>query len=189
MKHCGTVPIETPRLILRRFVIDDAPAAFRNWESDPRVTEFLRWQTYTDPEAARQILQDWIGRYADPAFYQWAIVPKPLGEPIGTISVVGMNERTDTVHIGYCIGSRWWGQGYTTEAFSAIIPVLIEQVGAQRIESQHDPDNPASGAVMRKCGLTYEGTLRRADWSNRGIVDACMYALLAEDYYRTNPMS
>lgn len=49
------------------------------------------------------------------------------------------------------------------------------------IESQHDPNNPNSGKVMKKCGLTYEGTLRKADWSNKGIVDACMYGLLKEE--------
>lgn len=182
MKHCGTVQIDTERLILRRFTMDDDEAVFRNWASDPRVTEFLRWRAYTELEGVKTTLRKWIDGYARPDFYQWAIVPRTLGEPMGTISVVGMNERTDTVHIGYCIGHPWWGQGYTTEAFSAIIPFLFETVKAQRIESQHDPHNPASGAVMRKCGLTYEGTLRRADWNNRGIVDACVYAMLAEEY-------
>ena len=185
MHHQGTVPIETPRLYLRRFTLDDTEAAFRNWASDAEVTKFLRWQAYTEIGGVRDTLQKWISRYVDPAFYQWAIVPKTLGEPVGTISVVGMDECTAKLHIGYCIGRPWWGQGYTTEAFSAIIPFLFKAVGASRIESQHDPDNPASGAVMRKCGLSYEGTLRRADWSNRGIVDACIYALLAEDYFLT----
>lgn len=187
MEHKGTVRIETLRLLLRRFTIDDAEVAFRNWAGDSRVTEFLRWQAYTEIEGVRAILQKWIDGYARPDFYQWAIVPRTLGEPIGTISAVGMNEHTDTVHIGYCIGYPWWGRGYTAEAFSAIIPFLFNEVKAKRIESQHDPNNPASGAVMRKCGLTYEGTLRRADWSNRGIVDACIYALLAEDHLRITP--
>lgn len=187
MEHKGTVQIETARLTLRRFTMADAEAAFRNWESDARVTEFLRWQAYTDLAGVRQIMQKWIDRYADPAFYQWAIVPRALGEPIGTISVVGQDERTAKLHIGYCIGSRWWRQGYTSEAFAAIIPFLFDEVGAQRIEAQHDPNNPGSGAVMRKCGLVYEGTLRRADWNNRGIVDAAIYALLADDYHRTHP--
>ena len=53
---------------------------------------------------------------------------------------------------------------------------------AKRIESQHDPENPNSGKMMEKCGLSFEGVLRKADWSNRGIVDAAMYSLLAEDY-------
>ena len=187
MEHKGTVQIETERLILRRFTLDDAEAAFRNWMNDEKVTEFLRWPVHKALAVTQQVLQGWIDRYADPAFYQWAIVPQALGEPIGTISVVGRDERTAKLHIGYCIGFRWWRQGYTSEAFAAIIPFLFDEVGAQRIEAQHDPNNPASGAVMRKCGLVYEGTLRCADWSNRGIVDACMYALLADDYHRSNP--
>ena len=55
-------------------------------------------------------------------------------------------------------------------------------MGANRIESQHDPNNPHSGNVMKKCGLVYEGTLRQADFSNKGIVDACMYSLLKEEW-------
>lgn len=182
MNHQGTKTIETARLLLRRFTMDDCEAAFRNWESDEKTTEFLRWQTMKTVEETAQVLQEWVDGYTDPAFYQWAIVPKALNEPIGTMSVVGMNERTDTLHIGYCIGSKWWRQGYTSEALAAIIPYLFNEVGANRIESQHDPNNPNSGKVMQKCGLKYEGTLRQADWSNKGIVDACMYALLRSDY-------
>lgn len=183
MNHKGTVTIETERLILRKFTPDDIPAAFRNWTGDAKVTEFLRWPTHSDINVTECVLNDWIAGYENSDFYQWAIVPKDINEPIGTISVVGMNEKTDTVHIGYCIGSKWWHQGYTSEAFAAIIPFFFEQVGANRIESQHDPANPNSGKVMEKCGLIHEGTLRQADWSNKGIVDACMYSMLASDYY------
>lgn len=182
MEHKGTVRIETERLILRKITMEDVEAAYRNWESDDKTTEFLRWPTARSIDQVIYVTQQWVDSYADPAFYQWVIVPKDMNEPIGTISVVDMDERTDKVHIGYCIGSRWWCMGYTSEAFAAIIPFLFDQVKVQRIEAQHDPDNPGSGAVMRKCGLKYEGTLRKADWSNRGIVDACMYSLLADEY-------
>ena len=182
MEHKGTVFLETERLILRPFEMEDTEAAFRNWMGDEKVTEFLRWPTHRTAEDSRCVLKQWTENYADPAFYQWAIVPKALGEPIGSISVVEQEERTEKLHIGYCIGSRWWRQGYTSEAFAAVIDFLFREVKAKRIESQHDPNNPNSGKVMQKCGLQYEGTLRKADWSNRGIVDACLYALLAEDY-------
>lgn len=43
-----------------------------------------------------------------------------------------------------------------------------------------------SGKVMIKCGLKYEGTLRQADFSNKGIVDAAMYSLLASEHYAYN---
>lgn len=182
MHHCGTITMETNRLALRRFTLADAPMAFRNWMSSPAVTKYLRWQTHTNPEESAEIIGDWIAAYEKQDFYLWAIELKEIGEPIGTISVVEQNERLDLLHIGYCIGEDWWGKGIMTEAFSAVIPLLFEQVGANRIESQHDPENPGSGKVMRKCGLQYEGTMRQADFNNQGIVDAAMYALLARDY-------
>ena len=183
MKHKGTIKIETDRLILRKFMISDVEAVYNNWTSDNRVTEFLRWPIHKDINETKQILDNWISKYETPDFYQWAIVLKEINEPIGTISVVDMDERTEKIHIGYCIGSKWWHLGYTSEAFSSIIPFFFEQVEAKRIESQHDPNNPNSGKVMSKCGLNYEGTLRKADWSNKGIVDACMYGVLKSDYF------
>ncbi len=185
MNHKGTKYIETQRLILRPFVRDDAACAYRNWMSDDEVTRYLRWATHKDISVTEQVLEEWIAGYARPDFYQWAIVLKSLGEPIGTISVVTQDERTAMLHIGYCIGRKWWRQGYTSEAFAAVIPFLFYEVGANRIESQHDPNNPNSGSVMKKCGLIFEGTLRQADVSNQGIVDVDLYSLLREEYKET----
>lgn len=182
MNHAGTRELDTGRLLLRRFRPDDVAAMFRNWTGDPEVTKFLRWPAHASLEITQSVLEEWIASYADPAFYQWAIVLKELGEPVGTISVVDRNEDLDILHIGYCVGSRWWRRGITSVAFAAVIPYLFDVVGVNRIKSRHDPDNPNSGRVMRKCGLTYEGTLRQADYSSRGIVDACMYSLLASEY-------
>ncbi len=182
MEHKGTIRIETERLILRPFALEDAPAAFRNWMHDARVTKYLRWTPHLAISETETTLRRWIEQYAQPDFYQWAIVPKDLGEPVGTISVVDQEERAAKLHIGYCIGVPWWGKGYTAEAFAALIPFFFDEVGAGRIEAQHDPKNPNSGRVMRKAGLRHEATLRKADWNNTGIVDAELYALLAEEY-------
>ena len=184
MEHKGTVLIETNRLILRKFRLEDSEAAFSNWTSDDQVTKFLRWPTHQNLETTEKIIKMWVDSYTDKNYYQWAIVPKNNDDkPIGTISVVDQNENLSILHIGYCIGSKWWNKGITSEAFSAIIPYLFDQVKANRIESQHDPLNPNSGRVMKKCGLTFEGILRQADISNQGIVDAAMYSILATEYY------
>ncbi|WP_346935940.1 GNAT family N-acetyltransferase [Clostridium sp.] len=186
MNHLGTVQIETDRLKLRKFNISDSLALINNWGNDEKVTKFLTWSPIMSLETAQSILLDWIDSYSDDKFYQWAIVLKEVAdEPIGTINVVHMNEELDMVHIGYCIGQKWWNKGITSEAFKGIIPFLIERVGVKRIESRHDPRNPNSGKVMLKCGLQYEGTLRNADINNQGICDASMYGLLEEDYYNS----
>lgn len=74
MIHKGTQTIETKRLILRAFTPDDGRAAFENWMSDPKVTEFLRRKTHADISDSRKIVNEWVSRSADPEFYQWAIV-------------------------------------------------------------------------------------------------------------------
>ena len=95
--HKGTKTIETPRLILRKARLADADAMFRNWASDPTVTRFMTWPTYENKETADMILSQWTAAYANPAFYQWAIELKDLGQPIGSISVVFHNEKTGSV--------------------------------------------------------------------------------------------
>lgn len=182
MNHCGTKTIETDRLVLRAFRLSDALAAYKNWTADDKVTEFLRWPPHADISVTERVIQGWIKQYEKPSFYQWAIVLKETNEPIGSISIVDQNEALNIVHIGYCIGSKWWHRGITSEAFFAIIPFLFNEVGVNRIELQHDPNNPFSGAVMRKCGLQYEGTLRQADFNNKGVADACMYSLLKSEW-------
>lgn len=181
MKHLGTRVLETERLLLRPFAVSDARAMYDNWASDPEVTKFLTWPTHGSPEISETVLRDWAGRYGEADYYQWAIVPKALGAPIGSISVVSHDDRTQKAQIGYCIGRTWWHQGITSEALQTVMDFLFDQVGMRRIEAIHDPRNPHSGDVMRKCGMQFEGTQRQSDWNNQGICDTSWYATLAAD--------
>lgn len=70
MNHQGTKSIETPRLILRRFTLEDVSAMYRNWASHSEVTKFLTWPTHSSKEVSFQVLLDWTGRYEDNTFYQ-----------------------------------------------------------------------------------------------------------------------
>ena len=106
MLHCGTQRLETERLILRKFTKEDAAAMYKNWASDDEVTKYLTWPTHSNIDVSKNVLEDWVNSYSDDKYYQWAIVLKENGdEPIGSISVVQMNEDISMVHIGYCIGS------------------------------------------------------------------------------------
>ena len=173
--------METPRLILRRFQEGDGDYMYKNWASDSEVTKFLTWPTHPSVEVSRKINASWVENYEKPDYYQWAIVPKEMGEPIGSIAVVELNEKAESAEVGYALSRRYWGQGIMTEAFQAVIDFLFGEVGVLRIEAGHDPNNPASGAVQRKCGLKYEGTLRRSIRSNQGITDKAVYAILKAD--------
>ena len=152
--HKGTQLLETERLSLRPFLMEDARSMYDNWASDPEVTRYLTWPAHSSPAVTEAVLRSWTQAYSNPEFYQWAIVPKRLGVPIGGISVVSHDNRAEIAHIGYCIGRLWWHQGYTSEALAAVLNYLFDEVGFQRVESIHDTRNPHSGGVMRKCGMT-----------------------------------
>lgn len=182
MNHCGTQRLESDRLILRQFEISDAEAMYKNWVSDDDVTKFLMWSTHKDVGETKSILKEWLSSYSDERYYQWAIVLKENGnEPVGSIAAVSLDDMASKVHIGYCIGKKWWNKGITSEALKTVMNFFFERVEVNRIESRHDSRNPNSGKVMKKCGMKYEGTLRSSDWNNQGICDACYYALLRSE--------
>lgn len=155
---------------------------FRNWASDPEVTKFLTWPAYQSMETAFPVLSMWIKDYEKANFYQWIIVLKDLGEPIGSISAMDPNDVLEKTEIGYCIGKSWWHQGLMTEALQAVIDFLFRDVGMNRIEAKYDTNNPHSGAVMKKCGMKYEGTSRAAGKNNQGICDIARYAIVRSDW-------
>ena len=182
MRHCGTQRLETDRLILRRFVNEDAAAMYKNWASDEEVTKYLTWPTHSSQEISRSVTESWVKRYTNENYYQWAIVLKDNGnEPIGSITVLNMKEDISMAHIGYCIGRTWWYRGITSEALKAVMDFLFDVVDVNRIEARHDPRNPNSGKVMKKCGMKYEGTLRSSDRNNQGICDANYYGILRNE--------
>ena len=182
LTHKGTISIDTPLILLRRFTADDAQAMFDNWASHSDTTRFLTWPTHRNVGISKMVLEDWIARYEQDDYYQWAIVWKQTMEPIGSIAVVSLDNDIQKAEIGYCIGKPWWHKGITTQALSAVIRFLFDEVGINRIQARHDPRNPFSGAVMRKCGMTYEGTLRESDRNNQGICDIVHYAILRSDF-------
>lgn len=178
MNHIGTIRLETDRLILRQFIINDAEAMFKNWTSDDEVTKYLAWPTHKTVEMSLDYINYCMKGYETLAFYQWGIEIKDTQELIGNISVVKVNEELDSLELGWVIGKDFWGKGYTAEAAKKMVDVLFDQVGANCIYALHDVNNPNSGRVMQKIGMKYEGTLRQSGKNNQGIVDSARYSLI-----------
>ena len=183
MQHIGTKTIETHRLRLRPFRAEDAPAMFRNWASDSAVTEYVTWKTHASEQETAGITAAWEKQSAeDPAFYQWAIELKAIGEPIGSISAIHIDEAVESAELGWCIGRKWWGEGIMPEAGAAVIAFLFDQVGLNRVAARYDARNAKSGRVMQKLGMTFEGVLRQAGRCNAGVCDEAYYSILRSEY-------
>ena len=181
MNKAGTQRIETDRLILRRFRLDDAEDMYANWASDPEVTRFLTWPTHSDVDVSKAVLADWIPKYKDGGFFNWAMEYKDTGKVIGNISVVRLIESIDAAEMGYCMSQAYWGQGLMPEALRAVMDYLFDVVGLNRVAACHDANNPKSGRVMDKAGMKLEGILRAAGKNNLGICDDVWHAMIRSD--------
>ena len=178
MKHLGTKTIETRRLVLRKFTLSDAEPMYRNWASDPEVTRYLLWPAHESEEETKGILKGWIAAYDKPEKYEWCIELKEIGEAIGSIGVVMVNEKVQSMEVGYCLSCDYWHKGIMSEALSAVVEYLTNEVGARRIQARCDTRNPYSAKVMEKCGLKYEGTAIQAEWNNSGAGNVACYGLV-----------
>ena len=140
--------ITTERLRLRPFKDGDANAMYNNWTCDERVAKYCRWYPHNNISETEMFLE-----YCKGAEYCWAITLKDKDEPIGCVDVVRMSED-NVPELGYVLGYDYWGKGIMTEAVKAVIAEFIK-FGFNKIEACHNIDNPASGKVMEKAGMTY----------------------------------
>jgi ribosomal-protein-alanine N-acetyltransferase len=168
MTHKGTLPLETERLILRSYKKSDAETLYKNRGGDSL-------------ESIRAIFQNWwLNQYDDPTSYQWLIVLKSLGEPIGTIRAEFSDEEKAIPELGYEIGEEWWHQGIVTEAAKRVIAFFFEEVGVKSVAAHYSKDNPRSGGVLYNCGMTDVG-IEEADNQLNGMIKT---EITAEDYFK-----
>lgn len=183
MKHCGTVPIQTERLFLRQFTEEDIPWMYRNWASSPAVTRCLVWAAHRSQEETRAVVQGWLRQYRHKDFYEWAIVEKESGLLIGSIGLVRDPERHACCEVGYCLGESWWNCGYATEALRAVLNLAV-RVGYRLVYAKHAIENPASGRVMQKAGMSLRIGEKLTVSTANGLFDCFVYEYRPEKLRR-----
>lgn len=139
--------------------------------------------SHCDIDITKNIIDIWIKNYINLESYQWVIEIKEKRKIIGSISLINIDNILEKCEIGYCIGKEYWNQGIVTEAFKAIIKFAFKEIEFNRIGGQHVVGNQASGRVMEKCGLQYEGHHRDITKNNQDeFVDCKVYSILRDEY-------
>lgn len=187
MAHKGTELLETERLILRRFTAEDIDQIFNNCWCEYDVWKWTNYKPMRNVEdivnVAEMFTDKWLASYDRANRYSWAIQLKSTGEVIGRLFGMNPDDRVNQIELAYEIGEKYWNQGLMTEAVKKVITFFFVEVGFNRIYAYHASENPASGRVMKKCGMVYEGTMRQACKCNNGLFDQVNYAILADDYF------
>ena len=158
-------------LTLRRFTLDDAPAV-QALASAYEVALNTLMIPHPYPEGAAA---EWIANHVDT--HTFAIDD---GQLVGTIGL--MMKGDDIAEIGYWIGVPFWNRGYASEAARQILRYGFEECNLHRIFAGCYARNPASGRVLEKIGMTFEGTLRQHIKKWGEYLDVRYYGILRDEW-------
>lgn len=171
----------TPRLILRPARMSDAEDLYE-YSRDPQVARHVLWDAHTSIHQTRAYLRYLLRQYRNAAPSNFVIALRDSGKVIGTIGFMWVQQDNRSAEVGYSLSRQYWNRGYMSEALRAIVEFGFSKLLLNRIEAQHEIDNPASGRVMLHAGMRREGTLRQRLYNKGRYVDVELYAILRSDF-------
>ena len=172
--------IRTERLYIRRLTMKDAPDMYE-YSRDPEVARHVLWDAHRSVNETRAYVRYMLRKYRLGEPVSWGIEHLESGKVIGTIGFMWYQRENNSAEVGYSLSRAYWNQGLMTEALRAILKFAFAEMRLHRVEAQHEVENPASGHVMLKAGMRYEGTLRGRLFNKGRYVDVALYAMLRED--------
>ena len=185
LKYLGSKTLETERLTLRKIKIEDAKTAFKNWCNSDEVDKYVLWKKHESVEETIRIYEKWLEDYKDDKTFRWGVELKNNHDLIGTIDISKRFITYGTCEIGYCYSDKYWSNGYANEALKAVIKFLFEECDAEIIIGEYMENNPASGKVMEKSGMRYEGVLRSRVVDKNNIRNNLInYSITKDEYFK-----
>ena len=169
--------LETARLRLRPYREDDLPELLPLIGTREVAATTLRIaHPYTEQDA-----RDFLTLAQEPGRIWLAITLRSDGRQIGGIGL-RVDDQHQHAELGYWLGVQHWGQGYATEAAREMLRYGFEDLGLHRIFASHFKHNAASGRILVKLGMHYEGCQREhlRKWDE--FVDSELYGLLRQEW-------
>ena len=170
----------TQRLILRPVRMSDAQDLYE-YSRDPEVARHVLWDAHRSIHQTRNYIRYLQHQYRTAAPGTFAIALRDTGKVVGTIGFMWVQTDNRSAEIGYSLSRAYWNKGLMTEAVRCIVDFGFDRLQLNRIEAQHECDNPASGRVMQHAGMRHEGTLRQRLYNKGRYVDVELYAILKKD--------
>ncbi|MCK5840812.1 MAG: GNAT family N-acetyltransferase [Candidatus Sabulitectum sp.] len=178
MKHPPV--IETERLILRPFRIEEALFVKENAGSDEVYRNTMGMpHPYLEKNAVEWISSHLLKFYRGEGL-ELAVALKS-SELIGVVGL-SVSQTHNRGELGYWLGKAYWNRGYCSEAAAAMVKYAFGEMGLHKITSRHFQHNPASGRVLEKIGFTKEGILREEYLKDDEYLSASVYGLLKADF-------
>ena len=173
MSPSQTTILETPRLLLRRQILDDLDALWGLY-CDPQVTKYIPDAPRTRQEAREELEWHMHGHPRRPELGLWATILKENGRFIGRSGLLPWTiDGQDEVEVAYTIARPYWGRGLGTEVAAAILRYGFDRLGLARRICLIEPENIASQRVAEKIGMKLE---KRVDGIDGDEIPTLIYA-------------
>lgn len=151
-----TLILETERLILREWTMDDADALF----AVVGDAEVMKWVEDGKPWASIEVAREWlrgvVENYRKRGYSRWAVVEKEGGRVVGSCGFAPL-PWSGEIDFGYLLVRDRWGRGYATEVGRAALLYGFGRLGFVEVVASIAPENAASRRVIEKLGFVYRG--------------------------------
>ncbi len=178
--------IVTDRLILRKWRENDAKRLYEI-ASDPEIAKGAGWLPHSDESYSKAIIRTVLCEDGTFAICKSDDPDMPIGSigiHIGASKKRGI-ERDDEGEIGYWIGRDYQGQGFATEALTAIIKTCFMEIGLSRVWCGYFDGNEKSKRVIEKCGLKFSHKNEHLfNGLRQEYYDESMMCISASDFLR-----
>ena len=170
--------LETKRLILRPWTLEDAEELYR-YAKDPEVGPAAGWEPHTSVENSREIIRTVLS-----APGTFAVILKETGLPVGStgyFQTKALGSETGEMELGYWIGKPYWGMGYIPEAARELIRYCFTELHCPRVWCSYFDGNEKSKRCMEKCGFTYHHTEKDLAWEVTGEIKTAHFECLTRE--------
>ena len=148
--------LETKRLSLRHFVMDDLDNLF-SFYSDPDVVRYIPDAPRTYQETKEELEWFMNGHPKFPELGLWATIYKENGQFIGRCGLLPWTiDGQQEVEVAFALSKDYWGQGLATEAAQGIVQYGFENLNLSRLICLIEHDNSGSIRVATKIGMSFE---------------------------------
>lgn len=137
-----------------------------------------------DVEVYKEKVKRWSSNYESGSYFHWVIEWKETGELVGIINLGNVEESCMMSDTCYMLSPRFWNQGIMTEVLMAVLDYAFEEIGLNRVQAEVFAGNNASSAVLKKCGMSFEGIARQKYYKNGEFIDTALWAIIASDRMR-----
>lgn len=175
--------LETDRLIIRPIKESDLDAVFE-YASNPNVAEYVTFNPHETIKDTERFFEYAKKNYLEGMFEPMGITLKDAHDDrvVGTIGLFSRGRKSFTAEFGYALHHKLWGRGIMTEALLAMIEFAFSNLPYHRLQAHCMEGNPASGRVMEKAGMTYEGTFRDLMYVKEKFRTLRCYAILKNEW-------